>query len=156
MKNKLYIIFMALLAMQSYLVNASMHTKDKIDVIEADRVKTVQRHEKVCWICQENAKMRFGSEIFCFDLSDINYKFYGQVDELVLRADDLTHLEKLNYLYADVYFGQRKEIIKDIIKQGTHPEEIVYQVRYTPMKEAILFKDETFKQFLIEHGATQK
>ena len=154
MKNKLYIIFMIIVTLHSYsLVNASMSTKDRIAQIEVACAQEIAVHIKSCWSCQsKNRRLRGG---WC--RVDIQEKFDQLVAIQAMGAHDLTHLEKLNHLSADAYFEPRKEIIKNMIKQGAHPDAIVYHVdNTTPMKESILHKDDIFKNFLIEHGATQK
>ena len=114
MKHKSPIIFITMVMLQCYLpLHASTNTKDKIKKIEAIHVEAVQKHGKLCWKCQENARALLchrGTSV-CFDLSDINHKFYKKVDELVLCAEDLTDLEKLNYLHGDPNFKRRKAII---------------------------------------------
>lgn len=155
MKNKSLIIFVTIIIFHCHSsLNASTNTKDKIEKIDAARVEAIQKHGKLCWKCQEsNSALRLA--IYCSDLSDINHKFYEQVDELVLCADDLTDLEKLNYLHGDPNFKHRKAIIITMVQQGIDPNSIVYRRNETPLKEAILFRDDDFKQFLMKHGATK-
>lgn len=155
MKNNLCIIFMAFLIMQSYsLLNASMNTKDKIEKIKAGHAKAIQKHTQSCWTCQQCSLI--GQRRICDSRNNITDKFFQHTAELALSAHDLNNLEKLDYLYASKYFEQRKIIIKKMILRGTHPDSIIYHVdNTTPMKEAVLFKDDTFKAFLIEQGATE-
>lgn len=156
MKNKQHIIFIIMLIIIHYNspLNASTNTKDKIEKIQTARAAEKQEHEKSCWTCQHNRKAI--SHEFCSDLWDIGGKFNTQISELALQAEDLTDLEKLNLMYIDSFFHKRKEIITKMIQEGVHPDTIVYQYKATPMSEAILFRDDDFKQFLMKHGATKK
>lgn len=119
--------------------------------------QTIDNHQKGCPTCLQLSELEqvTGSLMRsdCTTHRDIIRNFHSQVAEKASKASDLTDLEKLNYLFPDEYFEQRKEIIKVMIEQGAHPNNITWGYEETPMSQAILFKDDEFQDFLRKHDA---
>ncbi len=124
--------------------------RSEIERLRVASVATRSQHKKACDNCMVGT--------FCRDDREQRRCFMRQKSQVILNAGDLvSDQEKLNNLYADEYFPQRKGIIKKMINEGQHPDNIIYQVdKQTPMKEAVLYKDEEFIEFLRQRGAVHK
>lgn len=151
MRNNLYIMLGMLAIFVCNVPLTAMHesVRTKIESLRVAHVAEREQHKKSCFSCRSEMGLWCG-------MVAIDEKFTRQVSKLVLNAGDLvSNQEKLNYGWGDQFYPQRKEIIKKMIGQGEHPNNIVYQVNETPLKEATLFKDQEFIQFLRQHGANK-
>ena len=79
-----------------------------------------------------------------------------EVADIVLNAGNLISRQaKLDHLWGDRRWKDRKEVIKQMIESDTiNPNTIQYQHDYTPMEESITFNDVAFTTYLLSHGAT--
>ena len=113
------------------------------------------KHNKKCPICDSARGIR-GSfiDMHCFEREERDQNLRNVQNSIILNAGNLvSDQEKLDKLYGDDVYFARKNIIKKMIQDGINPTNIRYQYNKTPLKEAILFKDNEFEQFLIQHGA---
>jgi hypothetical protein len=150
MRNNLYIVLGMLVIFACNVSLIAMHesVRTKIESLRLASVAEAGEHRRGCLAC----RIPWG----CYDEVAIGRQFLNQVNELVLNAGDLvSDKEKLNHIYGDNFFHERKEIIKKMIREGEHPNNIAYQVKRTPFKEATLFKDKEFIQFLRQHGVNR-
>ncbi len=148
MRNNLYVVLGLWIIFIGNESLIAMHEsiKVKIENLRIAHVAEIRQHEKGCSDCLVDQAC---------GRSEIAQKFTKQVGELVLNAGDLvTDQEKLNHAYGKLLYPQRKEVIKKMISEGQHPNNIVYQLNEeTPLKKAVKFEDEEFIRFLREHGA---
>ena len=138
MKNKKFILCGGLLAGTFFTNMHGMHelVQKKIDKVNEEYdTETVNLSFDACnilgffdWKRQEFAKIALTS---------------GEL---------MTDAQKLNYLMGDSFYSERKGIIIHMIEnKKIAPNEIVYQSK-NPLKEAVLFKDDFFKAYLLEKG----
>lgn len=85
---------------------------------------------------------------------EANLNYNEEVATIVLNSgNNMTDNEKLKHLYGDARWNDRKSIIRKMVGlEKQDPNIIVYSV-YTPLKESVLYEDEDFVRFLLDHGA---
>lgn len=145
MNNNLRVMFMMSII---FSCSSSLTAMDlSIEGLRAAYVTEKMIHRKSCPFCQH--------ALLCSDESEIDAKFWRQRTELILSAgDQVSDQEKLDNAFGEKYFPQRKEIIKKMINEGAHPNNIVYLWKTTPMSDAVFHKDKEFISFLCQHGAS--
>ena len=139
MKNKRFILYSGLLIGTGL---ANMHAMHELVQKKIDKVN--EEFDK------QTVNISYDA---CFILGFFDWK-REEFAKIVLTSGELmTDTQKLNYLMGDDYYLERKKIIKHMIdNKKVTPNEIVYQGK-NPLKEAALFKDNSFKAYLLEKGA---
>jgi hypothetical protein len=149
MNNKPYIMLAMVIISGCTPSLFAMHqsVKAQIESLRAASVAARALHQRWCVECISDGT--------CAQEWQMGPRLTKQVNELILNSGNLvTEKEKLNHIWGDDYFLQRKEIIKKMISAGEHPNNIIYQSSETPLGEAITRKDKEFIQFLEQHGAS--
>jgi len=148
------LVFLVLCSVSSYsfLNGMDESVKQKIEKLRQDYAVLKNEHNKQCYICAINAR---GHVIVgCLIDDDYCTNLRQAITKTILDAGNLvSDQEKLNNIWGQGMYSTRKNIIKNMIQEGINPNNIKYQIDETPLKEAVLFKDVEFAQFLIQHGA---
>jgi hypothetical protein len=138
MKNKKFIFYGALLI--TYLAN--MYGMDESIQKKIDKVNE-EFHKKTLNLSYDA----------CYILGFFDWKRRELANIVLTSGELMSDIQKLNYLIGDSFFEQRKKIIIHMVDdKKVIPSKIVYQDK-NPLEEATLFKDVSFKAYLLEKGA---
>ena len=139
MKNKKFVFYSGLLIGTCLANMYGMHesVQKKIDKVNEEYNK-------------QTASLSYDT---CLVLGFFDWKRHEFAKIALTSGELMTDAQKLNYLMGDSFYSERKGIIIHMIEnKKIAPNEIVYQSK-NPLKEAVLFKDDFFKAYLLEKGA---
>ena len=136
----------------SFLNGMDESVKQKIEKLRQDYAVLKNEHNKQCYICAINAR---GHVIVgCLIDDDYCTNLRQAITKTILDAGNLvSDQEKLNNIWGQGMYSTRKNIIKNMIQEGINPNNIKYHIDETPLREATIFNDIEFGEFLIQHGA---
>ena len=147
MKASFFLASAIFVCSSSFLNGMDESVKQKIEKLRKNHVVMQSNHLKYCEECQYNSGTMNCSLMYHTSLTQ-------QINKTIMEAGNLvSSQEKLNNLWGDYMYSTRKNIIKNMIQEGINPNNIKYHIDETPLREATIFNDIEFGEFLIQHGA---
>lgn len=144
-KKSLSLMISLLCSFAIYSMDQKKFIKQQIDAVNAEHIENMR-------LLMQQYGTYFSTPFF--EVEPLDELYRNKLAAIVLKAEGLMpDMERLSYLKGDWYYTDRKKIVCHMIeKQRVNPNTIVYD-EYTPLFEAVAFKDKTFIEYLLSKGA---